>query len=300
MRTPINRLAAAFWPACVSLIILAFSACGGSSGLQKDPGYAIGSVTSATIHSAQTGAVYPIDIYLPASYSSGTATYPVIYATDGDARFPPDGRFVNFKKILQRRSIDAILVGIGGTKRRGRDFVLPGATAYHAFLTEELIPYVESHFRANPQRRILSGISLGGSFVVTSLFIEAPKTLFFSDYVSAEGSFFQHSFIVQERRLSSTIGNKSIPATLILARGAAGSAQETQFSSAGSQNMGATLTMAHAASARFTNSDEVNSLYRRMVNRHYVDLVLIETKFATDHVGTDNPSFEDAMVRIFK
>ena len=33
--------------------------------------------------------------------------------------------------------------------------------------------------------------------------------------------------------------------------------------------------------------------------RHYADLVLIET-VATDHVGTDNPSFEDAMAKIFK
>jgi hypothetical protein len=44
----------------------------------------------------------------------------------------------------------------------------------------------------------------------------------------------------------------------------------------------------------------VDSLYRRMLERHYVDLILIETHFATDHIGTDNPSFEDAVVRIFK
>lgn len=301
MRKQINRCAAALRPACLCLIILVLNACVGSAGVQKDPADTIGSVTSATIHSAQTGAVYPIYIYLPASYAGGTATYPVIYATDGDAAFPPEARFINFKKILQRRGIDAILVGVGGTVRRDKDYVLPGAVSYHDFLTRELIPSVEAHFRADPQRRILSGVSLGGSFVVTCLFLEAPKALFFSDYVSAEGSFFQPSFIAQEQHFSRTIGNKSIPATLILARGSPNMGLARQFPSAiGTKNITDTVNVGRALTGEGTNSVEVDSLYRRMVNRHYVDLVLIETKFATDHIGTDNPSFEDAITRIFK
>src|SRR4029077_19479713 len=87
-------------------------------------------------------------------------------------------------------------------------------------------------------RRILSGISYGGSFVVTSLFLEAPDTLFFSHYISAEGSFFQPSFIALEQEFSSTIGTRSIPATLILAHGSVtGKIRQQQFSSAmGSKN----------------------------------------------------------------
>ena len=50
----------------------------------------------------------------------------------------------------------------------------------------------------------------------------------------------------------------------------------------------------------FTNSAEVGSLYRRMLNRHYADLILVETSFNTGHIQADNPSFEDAMKRIFK
>ncbi len=261
----------------------------------------IGSVTLATINSAQTGAAYTLYIYLPESYGSGTATYPVIYATDGDAAFPPEGRFVNFTKILQRRGTNAILVGIGGTERRDKDYVLPGAVAYHEFITQELIPFIETHFRADPKRRILSGISLGGSFVVTSLFLEAPKTLFFSHYLSAEGAFQQPSFIAQERQFSSTIGTKSIPATLILARGSASNkVQQQQFSTAiGTKSIPAMANLARGFSEG-TNSAVVDSLYRRMVDRHYVNLILIETHFSTDHIGTDNPSFEDAVVRIFE
>jgi predicted alpha/beta superfamily hydrolase len=286
---------------CVSLIVATLVACAGGSDLRTVPADTIGNVTSATIKSAKTGYTYTVYIYLPASYASGTATYPVIYATDGDTSFPPDGRFVNFKKILQHRNIDAILVGIGGTERRDKDYVLPGAVAYHAFITQELIPFVESHFRADPKRRMLSGISLGGSFVVTSLFLEAPDTLFFSDYISAEGSFFLPTFLAQEQKFSNTIGTKSIPAMLILAHGvAANKLQQHQFATpSGSKSLPAVAGLARGFSEA-TNGAVVDSFYRRMVNRHYADLMLIETSFSTDHIGTDNPSFDDAMTRIFK
>lgn len=300
MRKQPHRIAVALEIACVCLIVAGLAACAGVSKPQAVTEDTIGSVTLATVDSAQTGAVYKLSIYLPASYATGTATYPVIYATDGDAAFPPEGRFVNLAKVLQRRRIESILVGIGGTERRKKDYVLPGAKAYHEFLTRELIPFIESHFRADPKRRILSGLSLGGVFVVTALFLEAPDTLFFSDYISAEGSVFLPSFVTLERTVSSTIGNKSIPATLILARGSVSNkAPPQQFSPAGSKGNFAIASLASDL-GEFSNSEDVHSLYRRMVSRHYVDLILIETNFATDHVGTDNPSFEDAVVRIFK
>ena len=300
MSKQIHRFAEILRTVCIGLIIVASAACQSDIKPQQVPLDALGSVYSATVKSAQTGYVYTIYIYLPTSYASGTATYPVIYATDGTTSFPPEGRFVNFKKILQRRDIDAILVGISGTERRSKDYVLPGAIAYHEFITQELIPFVESHVRADPKRRILSGISLGGSFVVTSLFLEAPDTLFFSHYISAEGSFFQPSFLAQEQKFSGAIGTKSIPATLILARGSASNkVQQQEFSAAmGTKNLPATASLARGFNES-TNSVEVDSLYRQMVNRHYADLILIETNFPTDHIGTDNPSFEDAMVRIF-
>jgi predicted alpha/beta superfamily hydrolase len=300
MRRQPHRIAVALEIACVCLIVAGLAACAGDGKHQEVTDDTIGSVTLATVDSARTGAVYKLSIYLPASYATGTASYPVIYATDGDAAFPPEGRFVNFAKILQRRHVESILVGIGGTERRKKDFLLPGAKAYHAFLTQELIPFIESHFRADPKRRILSGLSYGGLFVVTALFLEAPDTLYFSDYISAEGSVSLPAFVALERTVSSTIGTRSIPATLILARGSVGNKGSPQpFSAAGGKGNFAIASFANDL-GEFTNSDDVHSLYRRLLSRHYVDLIVIETNFATDHVGTDNPSFEDAVVRIFK
>jgi hypothetical protein len=286
---------------CVFLIAATLAACARNIKPQKVFSDSLGKTFSVTIDSAQTGHAYPIYIYLPPSYDNGTASYPVIYATDGDSAFPPEGRFGNFRNILQNRKIEAILIGIGGSRWRSQDYVLPGAKAYHEFIAQELIPFVEANLRADPKRRILSGLSLGGSFVVTSLFLEAPDTLLFSHYISAEGSFFQPSFIALEEKFVGTIGARKIPATLILARGALSSKIQFRQIPAvnGTTNLSATANLSYGFSEA-TNSALVDSFYRRMVARHYVDLNLIETSFSTDHGGTDNPSFDDAMTKIFQ
>lgn len=293
-----QKIRASIKLASVFFLLIALGACAKDRNIRETA--AIGKSMFATIQSAQTRYTYPIYIYLPPSYEDAAKTFPVIYATDGDASFPPNGRFANFRNILQRRGIEAILVGIGGTERRRKDFVLPGAVAYHAFIAEELIPFVESHFRADPHRRILSGISLGGSFVVTSLFLEAPDAPLFSHYISAEGSFFQASFAAQEQTFYRTIGSKSVDATLILARGAVTHAPlQQQFSAAMANKSGPAITNLARDFNEETNSPEVEAFYRRMLNHHANGLALIATRFSTDHIGTDNPSFEDAIVKIF-
>jgi hypothetical protein len=137
----------------------------------EQPPPATSRVVSDTITSAKTGATYPIDIYLPASYDGGSASYPVIYAMDGDAIFnPPGSRFANFKDILDKRGTQAILVGIGGSARREQDYTLPGARPYHDFLTLELVPFIETRYRADVKKRLLTGLSLSGSMAGIALF----------------------------------------------------------------------------------------------------------------------------------
>jgi hypothetical protein len=60
------------------------------------------------------------------------------------------------------------------------------------------------------------------------------------------------------------------------------------------------LILARGFVSQSTNSAVVDDFYQQTLARHYTDLSLVETSFATDHVATDNPSFEDAMARIFK
>ncbi|MEJ2534588.1 MAG: alpha/beta hydrolase-fold protein, partial [Gammaproteobacteria bacterium] len=80
-----------------------------------------------------------------------------------------------------------ILVGIsyGATRfrdgnMRSTDFTAPaddrdfwgGAGEFQAVLREELIPLVESRYRADPERRVLFGQSLGGQFVLYTALTE--------------------------------------------------------------------------------------------------------------------------------
>jgi predicted alpha/beta superfamily hydrolase len=76
---------------------------------------------------------------------------------------------------------EMILVGISyGTddwrqgNRRSTDYTLPaegrdhygGAALFHRFLTEELMPWVERTYPADPNQRLLFGHSLGGQFAL--------------------------------------------------------------------------------------------------------------------------------------
>jgi hypothetical protein len=260
-------------------VFVALSGCGGGGGggnnnasAPETPAPPKGRLVSATINSAKTNFAYPITIYLPASYDTVNVSYPTIYALDADARFvPPDTRFTNLKNILELRGTNAILVGIGGTQRRGIDFDWPGALAYHDFITLELIPFIESQFRSEPKMRMLSGLSKGGSFVGLALFMEAPNTLFFSSFLSAEGDFnFQSDIVhIREEEMFQRVAGQSVPVTVILAR-----------------------------STGTCCSQSVHDMYVLLGSRHYVGIQLTETVFPFGHAEMDFPSFEDALAKI--
>lgn len=227
-----------------------------------------------SVASRNVGVTYELSIYLPPSYDSSDKRFPVIYALDGDATYPPAGRFQNLKAILERRGVRAILVGIGRTDRRAIDFTAPGYVAYHAFLEGELVPYVESKYRADPSMRILTGLSLGGSMTGQALFMEgATGTLTFTHFLSFEGSFQQSGTDELAGKMYDTMKDRVLPATLILAR---------------------------CSSTTACNYDAVGKVYADLQARRYAGFTLVLNTYDTSHVGTDLPAFEDSMAMIFK
>jgi enterochelin esterase-like enzyme len=234
-----------------------------------------GRVVTDTITSAKTGATYPLQIYLPASYDTGTTAYPVIYAMDGDAIFnPPGTRFDNFKEILDTRATQAVMVGIGGTSRREQDYLLPGAQAYHDFLVQELVPFIESKYRADVKKRMLTGLSLSGSMAGVALLLEgASGSLTFSYFLSFEGSFDSQTPENNdlEQKMFDALAGKPLPATLMLTR--CDNPQECNFGN-------------------------VDDMYKRLLARAYPEFVVTETTYTTIHVGTDIPSFTDAIAKL--
>lgn len=248
---------------------------GGETAAPVQAAQPAGRMVSLTVPSQKVGFTYNIDVYLPASYDASSAAYPTIYALDGDSRF--DGintRFDNFRETLRSKGTDAILVGIGGTARRLTDYNFPGATAFHDFLTTELIPLVDARFRTVQGKRMLAGISTSGNLAATALFLEATSTFSFSHFLSTEGAFWQQPDAINtlEQQMFDATRGRSIPVTLVLVRATAGTG---------------------------TNATYVHDLFLRLDARRYAGLTLIETSFATGHVESDNPAFADVVGRIF-
>ncbi len=128
-------------------------------------------------------------IHLPADYNTTSNTYPVLYLLDGDSHFGHASALVNFLSGYDRDRIpDMVVVGIVNVDR-GRDFTpvhpqrdsnstdsatvlnTSAAGRFLRYLDEEVIPYVDSHYRVQPYR-ILMGHSLGGLF---ALYVKETK-----------------------------------------------------------------------------------------------------------------------------
>ena len=126
-------------------------------------------------------------VYLPAGYEDASTKYPVLYLLDGGYHFHHVTGIVQFLSS-QGLMPQLIVVAIKNVDRN-RDFLptnverVPtsgGAEKFLAFITDELIPYIESNFRTQPYR-ILVGHSYGGVFT-TYTFLEKPDT--FDSYIT--------------------------------------------------------------------------------------------------------------------
>lgn len=118
---------------------------------------------------------YHIYVRLPEDYEANTnRRYPVVYVLDGDSLFPilaTNHLFLTYDDKLP----EAVVVGIAygsfepPVNARRSDFGERSA-AFQTFLRSELLPKVESRYRADPARRILIGQSHSGGFVLYSAY----------------------------------------------------------------------------------------------------------------------------------
>ncbi|MBV7456009.1 alpha/beta hydrolase [Acidovorax sp. sif1233] len=257
--------------AALIAVAATLAACGGGSGDGEAPPE-VGQVINSTMKSAFNGSTYPIQVFLPQAYATGTTTLPVIYATEGDAQYggPNISRFDTFKAVMQRLGTQAILVGIGGTAWRGIDFLMPGAAKYLDFIVKELVPAVERQYRADPRRRALSGLSHGGYFVVAALILEARAGVApsFSHYLSTECSVGEHTSPAGVLAFEKQIDGKPLPTTLFLAGASGGNHPLVSI-----------------------------PLFNQMASQSLPGLVMHKAEYNTTHVGADVPAFEEALKR---
>ncbi|MBS1528458.1 MAG: alpha/beta hydrolase, partial [Bacteroidetes bacterium] len=128
-------------------------------------------------------------VHLPPDYNTTTNTYPVLYVLDGDSHFQQASAAADFLAGYDRdRTPEMIVVGITNVDR-GRDLTpihpqasssetdsatvlkTSGAGRFLRYIEGEVIPYIDSHYRAAPYR-ILMGHSLAGLF---ALYVKETK-----------------------------------------------------------------------------------------------------------------------------
>ncbi|HEY2236664.1 MAG TPA: alpha/beta hydrolase-fold protein [Candidatus Angelobacter sp.] len=130
-------------------------------------------------------------IATPEGYGHAKEGYPVLYLLDGDENFVQAVGII--RSLTESDRIPPMLVvGISNTERI-RDLTPPtqveienrflpkngGADTFLQFISGELIPYVEMHYRTRPYK-VLVGHSAGGLFAIYTL---ASNPTLFSAYI---------------------------------------------------------------------------------------------------------------------
>ena len=152
-------------------------------------------------HSSAVGDDYYLKIRLPFGYDTAQKKYPVLYLLDGDHTFGMATDIVQYLEydnsipeliIVSPAYLSKKLPNEGGNNHRERDFTTtpapwnpdPAPFKYYSFLKNELIPFMDSHFRTDTTNRTLFGYSLSSGFALFSLFQEGQP---FHRYILLEG-----------------------------------------------------------------------------------------------------------------
>lgn len=151
------------------------------------------------------GVTYDMAVYLPVSYNMSNNKYPVLYCTDrwvDEMIFPALYKALWFAGAVKEIKMNEIIIveiscsddidALHWKKNRWRDFTPPnldanlnwitpansdsagGAPNFLKFLKHQLIPYVESNYRADTSERGYFGYSFGGLFGIYAMTVE-PK-----------------------------------------------------------------------------------------------------------------------------
>jgi predicted alpha/beta superfamily hydrolase len=187
------------------LLLQSLSACTAQTTQAQTPGpqsttFARVSLPDSQVRqlkSSATGRSYDIYVLLPTDYAQNQKKYPTLYVLDGQWDFKLLDSI--YGGLLYDGFIpEMIIVGITYSGLNPdynalramdltpvNDATIPGsggASKFLAFIKAELIPFIESNYRADAAQRALMGSSFGGSFTLYALFSEPGL---FSGYVAA-------------------------------------------------------------------------------------------------------------------
>lgn len=164
----------------IALSLLFFAGAAKAENLDTQLLQSLGEVKYHELRPAKLERSFHIFVDLPENYHDEGRSYPTVYLLDGGNTFPLITAHHHYLRFGDEAP-EAILVGISyGADTfeegnwRSTDYTAPsderdfwgGAAVFQSVLQDELIPLIESVYRADPSQRILFGQSLGGQFVL--------------------------------------------------------------------------------------------------------------------------------------
>lgn len=218
-----------------SLLSLALSACAQSTQATSPSTFSEVTLPGTEVRelkSSNTGRDYAIYVRVPEGYETHPKKqYPVLYVLDGQWDFKlldsilgglhydgfvPDMIIIGITYSGENPDYEA-LRAMDYSTASVRDLKGSGdAPKFFAFLKEELLPFVEENYQADPSQRVLMGSSFGGLFTLYALFTE-PEL--FSGYVAASPavSYANRAAFKQEAEYSKE--HQNLPARLFVSVG---------------------------------------------------------------------------------
>jgi len=200
----------------------------------QDAEFAVPGTIVHTLPASAQGRVYQIYVKTPFGYDApenANRRWPVIYLNDGPYTFQVASGVTHLPYKFDRLE-QAILVGISyaqgedGMKSRRRDMTpwrdpsLPsasgGAAQYLAFIKGQVLPFVESRYRADPRRRVLAGQSYGGLF---GAWVTVTEPELFDAYILTSPSLWYGDRTLFKAEAAYAAGNKDLKARIYLATG---------------------------------------------------------------------------------
>ena len=160
-------------------------------------------------------------VKLPDSYAEDSKKrFPAIYLLDGGEIFPTLAGYYNYLRS-QGDIPEAIVVGLSygadnfeDGNYRSTDYTAPtdqrtywgGAAEFQQVLIREVLPLIESEYRADPAKRVIFGQSIGGQFVLFTALTD--PNLFFAHIASNPALHRNLDFFLETHSDSQATGSK--------------------------------------------------------------------------------------------
>jgi len=221
-----------------SFVSAVVSACSVLTGVvfaqqtQSFPKVTIAGSALRSMKSVSTGRQMDLYLHLPSDYDrEQTKTYPALYILDGQwdfklmdsvlgglvyDKFAPEMILVGITYSGENADYNGLramdLTPVATTQEKGSG----NAPNFLKFLKAELIPFIETNYRADPKRRVLQGSSYAGLFTLYTLFSDPGM---FSAYISASPAVTYANRYAFRQEAEFAKEHKELPVKLYLAVG---------------------------------------------------------------------------------